>query len=240
MLCRYRAEKCEETLKMQSHAVAPPGRIALKSALSAGFTLIELSVVLVIIGLIVGGVLVGQELIKAATVRAQITQIEKFNTATNTFTAKYGYLPGDIPATAALAAGLKPRGQYAGEGDGNGLLEGVYGTSSGSNGGIYLAGGETATFWVDLSAADLIEGTFNAATPNCAYPYYCPSNISATTMPSISSYFPQAKLGRGNYIYAYSGLINYAAYHGVTNNINYFGLSAVTSLMNEGLNGIPV
>ena len=42
----------------------------------AGFTLIELSIVLVIIGLIVGGVLVGQELIRAAFVRAQITQIE--------------------------------------------------------------------------------------------------------------------------------------------------------------------
>ena len=41
-----------------------------------GFTLIELSIVLVIIGLIVGGVLVGQDLIRAAQVRATISQIE--------------------------------------------------------------------------------------------------------------------------------------------------------------------
>jgi prepilin-type N-terminal cleavage/methylation domain-containing protein len=38
-----------------------------------GFTLIELSIVLVIVGLIVGGVLVGQDLIRSAAVRAQIS-----------------------------------------------------------------------------------------------------------------------------------------------------------------------
>jgi len=42
-----------------------------------GFTLIELSIVLVIIGLIVGGVLVGHDLIRAAGVRATISQVEK-------------------------------------------------------------------------------------------------------------------------------------------------------------------
>jgi len=65
-----------------------------------GFTLIEMSIVLVIIGLIVGGILVGQDLIHAAEVPAQITQIEKYNQAVNTFRGKYGDLPGDRgPAT---------------------------------------------------------------------------------------------------------------------------------------------
>lgn len=57
------------------------------------FTLFELSIALVIIGLIVCGVLVGQGLIRAPGVRAAITQIEKYNTAVNTFVGKYGYLP---------------------------------------------------------------------------------------------------------------------------------------------------
>jgi prepilin-type N-terminal cleavage/methylation domain-containing protein len=91
----------------------------------AGFTLIELSIVLVIIGLIVGGVLVGQDLIRAAAVRAQITQIEKYNTAANTFYGKYGYLPGDINGTAATQFGFVARGAYGGQGDGNGLVEGT-------------------------------------------------------------------------------------------------------------------
>jgi hypothetical protein len=59
--------------------------------------------VLVIIGLIVGGVLVGRDLIQAAAVRATITQIEKFNTATNTFYTKYNGLPGDLALSCALA-----------------------------------------------------------------------------------------------------------------------------------------
>jgi prepilin-type N-terminal cleavage/methylation domain-containing protein len=45
-----------------------------------GFTLIELSIVLVIIGLIVGVILVGPDLIEAATIRSQISQIDKYNT----------------------------------------------------------------------------------------------------------------------------------------------------------------
>jgi hypothetical protein len=48
-----------------------------------------MSVVLVIIGLLVGGVLVGQNLIAAAGLRATISQIEKYNTAANTFRGKY-------------------------------------------------------------------------------------------------------------------------------------------------------
>ena len=73
----------------------------------SGFTLIELSIVLVIIGLIVGGVLVGQDLIRAAYIRAQISQIEKFNTAVNTFYGKYQALPGDMNATTASALSCK-------------------------------------------------------------------------------------------------------------------------------------
>ncbi len=79
---------------------------------------------LVIIGLIVGGVLVGQDLIKAAQARATITQIEKYHTAVNTFRGKYGELPGDISAAGASQFGFAPRGPDAGQGDGNGVIEG--------------------------------------------------------------------------------------------------------------------
>jgi prepilin-type N-terminal cleavage/methylation domain-containing protein len=122
----------------------------------SGFTLIEMSIVLVIIGLIVGGVLVGQSLISAAAMRAQISQIEKYNQAANTFFGKYGYLPGDIPSGPAAQFGFAARGTIAdhlGEGDGDGLLEGNWSgvsTASPANG---LAQGTGETVLVEIEAA---------------------------------------------------------------------------------------
>jgi len=196
-----------------------------------GFTLIELSIVLVIIGLIVGGVLVGQDLIIAATVRAQISQIEKYKTAVNAFRNKYGFLPGDIPNPYASQFGFAARGTAQGQGDGDGLLE-AYMSGTGSS--IVDAGeGESTVFWVDLSTAGLIEGGFSAASEvTCT----APANASAAVLPQ---YFPAAKLGGsflggGNSIYIWTD-----------GTLNYYELAAITTINNacgfiEAQQGIPV
>lgn len=62
-----------------------------------GFTLIELSIVLVIIGLIVAGVTAGQSLIRAAEINAAVQDFKKYETAINAFQLKYDYYPGDMP-----------------------------------------------------------------------------------------------------------------------------------------------
>ncbi len=188
--------------------------------LKSGFTLIELSIVLVIIGLIVGGVLVGQDLIKAAEVRATISQLQKYNTATNTFRNKYGYLPGDIPDPQASSFGFKARGTERGTGDGNGILEGYW------NSGCYrsvLLTGEEAMFWVDLSAANLIEDQLSTATSTTA-PLITPT---ALTTPSLNSFMPLAKLGNNNYFYVRSQPTSVVCAP-VNNGINFFGLMNVT------------
>jgi len=76
--------------------MSPPPRNPLISTSTAGFTLIELSVVLVIIGLIAGSILLGQSLIHQAQVRAVITQEVQLQTAAATFREKYQSLPGDL------------------------------------------------------------------------------------------------------------------------------------------------
>lgn len=60
-----------------------------------GFTLIELSIVLVIIGLVAGGILIGTSMIQATKLRSVISDIEKFSVAVNVFNNKYACLPGD-------------------------------------------------------------------------------------------------------------------------------------------------
>jgi prepilin-type N-terminal cleavage/methylation domain-containing protein len=186
-----------------------------------GFTLIELSIVLVIIGLIVGGVLVGQNLIAAAGVRATVAQIEKYNTAASTFREKYGYLPGDIPAVPAIQFGFIARGTTIGKGDGNGVIEaGVFSATNGS--GLAGGGGEELVFWVDLSTARLIDGGFSSAN-------FSGNPGSVATGAVLDQYLPQAKLGNGNYIYVFSG--GWGNNSGLNSNgVNYYGLSNVFSL----------
>jgi prepilin-type N-terminal cleavage/methylation domain-containing protein len=180
----------------------------------AGFTLIEIAIVLVIIGLIVGGILVGQDLIRAAGVRATISQIEKYNTAVNTFIGKYNALPGDMNAATATQFGFTARGTNAGQGDGNGAIQGRGSIMS----GLAQGGGETGLFWVDLTTANgnninMIDGSFSSATITAPA-------VTVTTA-TMSNYLPSAKLGKGNYIYV--GTFN-------DDGVNYWGISAPSTI----------
>lgn len=127
-----------------------------------GFTLIEVSIVLVIIGLIVGGVVAGQQLIKQAELRSVIRDIETYNTAVNAFKTKYNCLPGDCasataffgaqagcPNTALLSTADSP---LTCDGNGNGAIW--------SAADIATALHERLRFWQHLSAAGLI-GTYS-------------------------------------------------------------------------------
>lgn len=62
----------------------------------AAFSLVELSIVLVILGLLTGGILTGQSLIRAAELRSVTTEFQRYQTAIMTFRDKYFALPGDM------------------------------------------------------------------------------------------------------------------------------------------------
>ena len=202
------------------------------TGIKTGFTLIELSIVLVIIGLIAGGVLTGQELIRAAGIRATLSQYEKFDTATYTFRNKYGYLPGDILGTQAAMFGLYESGTSApdstAQGDGDGLLAGFTGVWQQS----VTYEGEIAMFWLHLSQAGLIDGMYGAngasvtlvgaaPTGGSASGWCVPTIVATNTM--IGQLIPLARLGNGNYWLA-----------GNANGHNYFFISGIYTLDTAG------
>ncbi len=126
-----------------------------------GFTLIELSIVIVIIGLVIGGVMVGNDLIKSAQRRDQIAQFEMFQLAVSTFKIKYGGLAGDADNASAFFTGVS-------DGNGNGMLQLADGTSR-CDIGTY--GGEMAQFFIHLSKANLLDRNYTGgSTIDIGYP----------------------------------------------------------------------
>lgn len=81
-----------------------------------GFTLVELSIVLVIIGLLIGGILAGQSMISSAKLNAQAQQIQQINVAITQFINTYNSLPGDTNKFGGGAA--QPDMLCAGNNDG--------------------------------------------------------------------------------------------------------------------------
>ena len=83
-----------------------------------GFTLVEIAIVLVIIGLILGGVLKGQELVTSARVRNIADQQNAMKAAFYAFQDRYKAVPGDYMAASTNIPGIPTSSQANGDGDG--------------------------------------------------------------------------------------------------------------------------
>lgn len=119
-----------------------------------GFTLVELAVVMIIVGLLIGGILKGQELISNAQIASTVTQAKGIDAAVSTFRDSFRAFPGDMTApTTRLSNCTGPCAGVAGAGDGR------LNTAPSA-----AAAGDVLQFFGQLSAADLVTGVDGSAT----------------------------------------------------------------------------
>lgn len=172
---------------------------------SSAFSLVELSIVLVILGLLVGGVLSGQSLIRAAELRAVSTEYSRYYTAAQSFRDKYFAIPGDMRNATAFwgNAGATNCVNNSGTtvttpGTCDGNADGVMASAALTNG----ATGEGQQFWRHLALAGLIEGTYTGL------------NDSTTTGNSstLGVNVPKSKLNNAGWAITSSAPVTTAAY----------------------------
>ena len=126
-----------------------------------GFTLVEIAIVLVIIGLLLGGILKGQQLISSARVRNMADQNSGVQAAYFGFIDRFRQIPGDMPPALACSAitstitacGASPFAGATVGGDQNGRID---------------QWAEAGAIWSHLSAAGFINGTYSGDVANAA------------------------------------------------------------------------
>ena len=112
----------------------------------SGFTLIEIAIVLVIIGLLLGGILKGQELITQGRIRNVSNDFQSVTAAINLYQDRYRALPGDDAGALSRWASTKA-------GNGNGVFDGAYNAACAADSDT-----ETCKFWHHLRLAGLVGG----------------------------------------------------------------------------------
>jgi prepilin-type N-terminal cleavage/methylation domain-containing protein len=149
----------------------------MKRSDNKGFTLLEMTIVLIIIGLLVGGVLMGQSLVKSAAIKDLMTDMDYYTTATKTFQDRYNALPGDMPnattvwgelnATPATCIITASASKLTCNGNGNGRLD---------------LWNEDYLFFKHLSNAGIIKGNYTGTGDPAGGQVPSINNIPATSV----------------------------------------------------------
>jgi hypothetical protein len=172
-----------------------------------------MSIVLVIIGLIVGGVLVGQDLIYTAKLRQTAGELTQFDSAFNTFKLEYGYLPGAMPNAT----------QYWSQA-----------TNEPDNGQISAFGNFAA--WQELSLAELISSNNNGLYDG-SHPTMPGINVPASAFKGKLGYFVEyvstPYLSPNNYLHYIYG--DGSAWGSGVNTFAPSDIAAIDSKIDDGL-----
>ena len=168
----------------------------------SGFTLIEIAIVLVIIGLLLGGILKGQELINSARVKNLATDFRNIPMFIYGYQDKFKALPGDDPAAVAHVGttSITP-----GAGNGNGIIGGSWYSQTSTD--------ESVLFWQHVRLAGLAPGETNVTTTLSAD--FLPRNAaggtigiqSGTTVPAQAPIVGTPGAIAGAYIICSTGIL---------------------------------
>ncbi len=193
-----------------------------KEEMMRGFSLVELSIVLVILGLLTGGILAGQSLIRAAELRSVSTEYTRYVTAMQTFRDKYFALPGDMNNAISF---------WGRDTTTCGFQAGAAGTPGSCNGGGNGRVGNWAVeeadteyelwhAWRQLALAGLIEGSFTAQ-----------GVIASNYRSALGSNVPRSKLSNAGWSFTWLGNFGDAVYFTTDyGNVFFFGAQSPTKL----------
>ncbi len=159
-----------------------------------GFTLIELAIVLVIIGLLLGGVLRGQELINSAKVKNMARDFQNVQVYIYGYQDRFKVLPGDDHNANAHVGGTNPA-----NGTQNGVLEGTWNTVTN--------GDESCAIWEHIRRANLAPGS--TAISCAANNTYQPRNADGGLIgvQSVSTAIPELTGLVGAYVVCSNGIL---------------------------------
>jgi prepilin-type N-terminal cleavage/methylation domain-containing protein len=143
-----------------------------------GFTLVELAIVMIIIGLLVGGVIKGFQIVENAKIKSVIAQIESIRAASQTFRETYAALPGDFILARTRVQNCNDTTFCV-----NGDASSIVGVPGNNTSVAHL--GENLQFWKHLALANLLNGVVYDADPAGTHEY--------------SVHFPESELKKGGY-----------------------------------------
>ena len=128
-----------------------------KKSTESGFTLVEIAIVLVIIGLLLGGILKGQEMITQAKIKNVINDFNGVTVAVTSYQDRYRFLPGDDKGAAARWTVQAPA-----SGDGDGVIAGKYNATTAAAAPATTE--ESNLFWQHLRIAGFVPGVTTAGS----------------------------------------------------------------------------